>query len=524
MLRCSALTCALAVLSLWSSGCGSSQIDPCGAAPCEHGSCLGSAGKFVCVCAEGYTGATCGTNLDDCAPNPCFNGGTCTDGVDTFTCACPTGFSGTQCEKNVDDCSGSPCANGGVCLDGVNQYTCVCAVGFAGATCATNLDDCAPNPCFNGGTCTDGVNAFTCACPLGFSGTQCEKNADDCSGSPCANGGACIDGVNRYTCVCAAGYGGATCGTNVDDCAPNPCFNGGACTDGVNTFTCACPAGFWGAHCELAQIQLSISTTSPLSTAVVGIAWSAPLVRAGGSTTAVWTLEAGGTNSAWLTLDAATGVLQGTPSAAQLGAVSVTVRVQDPLIAANFAEKTFTLTVIPSPPSPYDTSFETGCPGGWTLTGDWQCGAPSNVGPSTAFAGTACLGTQLASTYSSNQTWAGATATSPAIVLPAAPNYLLNFRLWVDTEGSTYDGVNLSVSTDSGATWSVLTTVLPAYPLVIAGQPAWGGHQALLGWQLMQADLSAFAGMTVRVRFAFQSDSSGTFAGAYVDDLHTVVK
>lgn len=65
-----------------------------------------------------------------------------------------------------------------------------------------------------------------------------------------------------------------------------------------------------------------------------------------------------------------------------------------------------------------------------------------------------------------------------------------------------------------------MTTVTPAYPLTIAGQPAWGGHQSALGWQATQADLSAYSGQTVRLRFGFQSDSSGSFAGAFIDDFH----
>jgi hypothetical protein len=58
---------------------------------------------------------------------------------------------------------------------------------------------------------------------------------------------------------------------------------------------------------------------------------------------------------------------------------------------------------------------------------------------------------------------------------------------------------------------------MPAYTLTIAGKPAWGGHQGALGWQLVQADLSAFTGQFVRFRFAFQSDSSDTFPGVYID-------
>ena len=62
-------------------------------------------------------------------------------------------------------------------------------------------------------------------------------------------------------------------------------------------------------------------------------------------------------------------------------------------------------------------------------------------------------------------------------------------------------------------------TATPMYSLTIAGEPAWGGHQAALGWQLVQADLTMYSGKTIRLRFAFQSDASGTSSGVYVDDF-----
>ncbi len=39
------------------------------------------------------------SDIDDCDPNPCFNGGSCTDDVDSFNCDCAgTGFTGVQCQ------------------------------------------------------------------------------------------------------------------------------------------------------------------------------------------------------------------------------------------------------------------------------------------------------------------------------------------------------------------------------------------------------------------------------------------
>ena len=54
---------------------------------------------------------------------------------------------------------------------------------------------------------------------------------------------------------------------------------------------------------------------------------------------------------------------------------------------------------------------------------------------------------------------------------------------------------------------------------MLGGEPAWAGDESALAWQLVQADLSAYSGMTVNFRFGFQSDASGTHAGIYVDDF-----
>jgi len=45
----------------------------------------------------------------------------------------------------------------------------------------------------------------------------------------------------------------------------------------------------------------------------------------------------------------------------------------------------------------------------------------------------------------------------------------------------------------------------------------------IAGWnkvgQLVQADLTAYAGETIQLRFAFESDASGTYPGVYIDDF-----
>jgi len=267
---------------------------------------------------------------------------------------------------------------------------------------------------------------------------------------------------------------------------------------------------------EPLQIPLYVTTTSPLPDVYAGMAYSTELMRVGGTANAVWSLKPGGQNNGWLTIDPTTGVLSGTPSSADVGTVMFTVHVEEPTLPSNFAEKTFTFAV---KHDAYYTSFEGTCPDGWTLTGDWECGTPSMVGPTEAYQGTQCIATKIGGLYANLQTYGATTATSPDIDLSASANPLMTFRMWIDTEGSTYDGVNVKVSNDGGMTYSVLNSVLPVYPLTVAGQPAWGGHQSGLGWQLMQADLSAYAGQIIRVRFSFQTDSSGIFPGVYIDDI-----
>jgi hypothetical protein len=266
---------------------------------------------------------------------------------------------------------------------------------------------------------------------------------------------------------------------------------------------------------EPQESPIFITTSSPLTDIYTGQAYSAQLAKTGGTNGSEWTIKPGGVNDGWLSIDKATGVLSGTPLAANVGPVSVTVRVEEPGLPSNFSEKTFTFKVNSAA---YYTSFEGACPDGWTLTGDWQCGVPMNVGPATAYLGAQCIGTQIAANYNDQQMWTATTATSPDIDLTGVASPMLTFRMWINTEGSSYDGANVQISTD-GVNYSIINNVIPVYPLVVGGKPAWGGHQEALGWQFMQADLTGYAGQIVRLQFAFRSDSSGTFPGVYIDDI-----
>jgi hypothetical protein len=263
-------------------------------------------------------------------------------------------------------------------------------------------------------------------------------------------------------------------------------------------------------------IPLDISTNT-LPDAFTGTPYTATIARTGGSANATWSLISG-TNNGWLTLDPTTGALTGSPTVAEKGPVSITVKVQEPGVPGNFSQKTLNFNVVNAV---YGQGFEGACPNGWTLGGDWQCGKPTNVGPATAFSGSKCLATQIAGEYHNDQEWTVAVATSPDINLVGTTAPKLSFRLWVDSEA--VDGANLKISTDGGSTFNLVTNTNPAYDLSgineIDGEPAWGGHISSQGWRLVQADLSAYVGQTIRLRFAFHSDVSITYPGVYIDDI-----
>ena len=40
--------------------------------------------------------------------------------------------------SDINDCSPNPCFNGAVCIDGINRYTCNCAAGYTGVNCETS--------------------------------------------------------------------------------------------------------------------------------------------------------------------------------------------------------------------------------------------------------------------------------------------------------------------------------------------------------------------------------------------------
>jgi hypothetical protein len=130
---------------------------------------------------------------------------------------------------------------------------------------------------------------------------------------------------------------------------------------------------------------------------------------------------------------------------------------------------------------------------------------------------------------------------TPAITVPTTTP-TLTFRVKYKVEspsGATapytgWDACDVRISTNGGTTWTVISGT-PAYNVSSSyafgfehGEGAniagWGG--ASTGWQNASFSLSAYAGQSVKIRFAFASDPAydttddATMFGMMVDDIH----
>ncbi len=258
-------------------------------------------------------------------------------------------------------------------------------------------------------------------------------------------------------------------------------------------------------------------TGAAFPTLYTGVPVSIPMSKVGGTAAVTWSIVPGGVNTDWLAIDPVTGVLSGTPTATDVGPVSVTVRVEQTTFPSNYDEVTFDGTV---KFAAYYTSFEGACPSGWTLTGDWGCGVPSVLGgPVSAFDGSQCIGNSIDSYYAHDQQYSTSQAISPPIDLSDSPFPTLTFRMYVDIEPQ-YEGVNLKVSNDGGMTWTVVDTIVPPYaPFSVDGEQAWSGWQVALGWQQVTANLAQYIGQTIQLKFSFTSDGANNGGGYFIDDF-----
>ncbi|HEU0131233.1 MAG TPA: pre-peptidase C-terminal domain-containing protein [Mycobacteriales bacterium] len=136
---------------------------------------------------------------------------------------------------------------------------------------------------------------------------------------------------------------------------------------------------------------------------------------------------------------------------------------------------------------------------GWAFTGLWHVKTTSRaVSPSK----TIWYGDDTKGNYDVGVT--AGTATSPAFTVPATTP-TLSFKSWHQTESLPYDKKSVEISTNGGSTWTQLMQL----------------DDAQQTWNSESTSLSAYAGQSVRIRFAFDSVDgvANAYEGWYVDDV-----
>jgi immune inhibitor InhA-like protein/carboxypeptidase family protein/type IX secretion system substrate protein len=147
----------------------------------------------------------------------------------------------------------------------------------------------------------------------------------------------------------------------------------------------------------------------------------------------------------------------------------------------------------------------------------WEWAAGSNAGA--ANSGENCWSAWPGVDYPNS---ANSSLYTPVIEVPS-DEAQLTFYHWYDIE-SYFDGGNVKISLDEGATWELITPI-GGYPEDAAttsnsGIPGEACYSASSeGWVMAEFDLSIYDGEDVMFRFHFGSDSSVVYPGWDIDDV-----
>ncbi len=153
---------------------------------------------------------------------------------------------------------------------------------------------------------------------------------------------------------------------------------------------------------------------------------------------------------------------------------------------------------------------------------DWLWGPPTNSNGPSAHSGSNVWAIGLNENYTVGPLLS--TLVSPPFGLGS--NAILAFWQWYDVE-SGFDGGNVKISIDSGATWTIITpnegypdTLSTNFENPIGGEGAFSGVSG--GWVQATFDLSAYAGTSALFKFDFGSDRSINDIGWFIDDFSII--
>lgn len=162
--------------------------------------------------------------------------------------------------------------------------------------------------------------------------------------------------------------------------------------------------------------------------------------------------------------------------------------------------------------------FEAGA-AGWTHSGtndSWALGLPSAAPITSCNGGSACWKTNLTGTYSG---LSAQDLVSPPIALPASGAPLrVNWAMKYQLETDNFDHARVVIRESGGGNARVLWEWHDDTMTGTVGNPAVTIQEAA-GWGRFSADISDYAGRTVQLVFAVDSDPTTHFAGVAVDDV-----
>jgi|GEM_PF-1373489 len=197
---------------------------------------------------------------------------------------------------------------------------------------------------------------------------------------------------------------------------------------------------------------------------------------------------------------------------AETGLYTFTVTAEDEV--PNVSGTAMPITVMAGIPG-VESSFEDGEWNAMNGDGVWEHGAPT-AGPGAAYAGDNVWATVLGGNYDNSQ---NDLLYSIEPLTVTSVNAIMIYYHWIDYEGG-WDGYNVKVSNDEGASWIVVEPVggYPSANITGLGEPGFTGSTGT--WQMVMVPLGDFNGENISIAFNHGTDSSvNTYYGTTIDNL-----